>query len=155
MRQGLFPGQMEMLRELARKGLDAERRTRRNLIASVLACAGVGTSAFVIGRHQGEAANPVRLLDPRLLARRDQARRLAAQPDAVLRRDHATFLLIFEGTGSDDGLWIGFARLANMALADPSAAGHQLARRLLTTTSTVAPPDHLTPLIHRLREFVR
>ena len=80
---------------------------------------------------------------------------MAARSDEILRRDHATFLLILEGVGGDAALWVGFERLANMALDGSTEGDRQLALRLLTTTRSVTPPGNLAELVGRLENLVR
>jgi hypothetical protein len=155
MRPGLFPSQQRAIRQAFKKAekLDHFRqRTRRAFLGLGALALGMGVGGYAVGKLM---SSPVTRLghDPRLTSRVDQGRRMAAQPDPILRRDHATLLLIIEGVGADDAMWVGFARLAHMALANQDAEDRQLARRLLTTAEQVSPPAYLQPLVESLRRM--
>jgi hypothetical protein len=118
-----FPGQIEELKRLARLGLDAERRSRRQLVASAVGMMLIGAGGFWLGRRSaasdarglGEAADPSATDRTAFLrSRLPLARKLADASDSDLRASHATFLSILAwppprtlfGTASTDWrLW--------------------------------------------------
>lgn len=155
MRLGLFPGQVEELKRLARIGADAEQRSRRQWIASAAAVVLVGATAFVAGRWSAQptSGNTGKIDRAAFLrSRLPLAQRLASAPDAELMASSATFLVIFGGTGGDATLWRGFARLGRMALA---ARDLELAQGLVQAASIVQiAPEH-RELVAQLKELAR
>lgn len=158
MRLGLLPSQKRELQRAFKKA-DAfdhfRQRTRRTFLGVGALAVALGVGGFAAGRMTGAGrlADRDAVADPKLTARRDQARRLATQPDSILRRDHATFLLILDAVGDDEALWVGFARLGNMALQ--GEGDRQLMARLLTTARARRRPAYLDPLVETLRDRVR
>lgn len=155
MRLGMFPGQLDALRELARKGADAEKRSRRQFFIAAVATLGVGVGAFFAGRAMGGSGDDgggvppgdVRARWQRKLAWADA---FATQPIEELLERRSTFLMTIEQTGGSEATWKGFARLTEHALASPGDEGSSLRARLRLTLVTAPPPEWLDPLATRL-----
>lgn len=155
MRLGMFPGQIDALRELARKGVDAEKRSRRQFLISVVATVTVGVGAFVAGRAMGGGGGEVADVPPDDVRARWQkklawADEFASQPIEQLLERRSTFLMTIEQTGGSEATWKGFARLAEHALATVGDEGDALRTRLRLTLRTAPPPAALDPLVTRL-----
>ena len=160
MRLGLLPSQQRYLDQTFKKARAFDhfrQRTRRAFLGLGALALGLGIGGFAAGRASGGGSSRLGSgeVDPRLATKLDQARRLAAQTDEILRRDHATFLLVLDAVGDDETLWVGFARLANMALATKNAVDRQLAERLLATSRAASRPAHLNSLVEALQGHVR
>lgn len=161
MRVGAFPGQLEELKRLARLGLEAERRSRRQLVASAVGLVLVGVGGFWLGRRSvataatgADESAPSAPIDRTefLRSRLPLARRLAAGSDAELLTSHATFLSILGVAAADDGVWRGFERLATIA---ESNRDRDLARALLQAAAIADVPASSRARLDGLRSLVR
>lgn len=154
MKSGMFPGQQEALRELARKGLKYEgvaRRQRRMFLGMCFGTAAVGAGAYWAGgRSRGEEpttppAPPDRVVDPKILEQVPTAHDLALGSEATLRAQYAPFLLIHDAIGGDATTWLGVQRLACSCARPDDELDGRIARRLLTSIDACAPPPSLRP----------
>ena len=132
MRLGMLPGQQRALQRAFKKAdkFDHFRsRTRRAFVWGGVAAIASAAGTFWVGVRTGMAAtghNPPATAHPG----QSVARNLAAASDADLLRDRLTFLQRLELAPEDSVAWIGFRRLAGMAVAGRDRA---LAARLLLT----------------------
>ena len=156
-----FPGQIEELKRLARLGLDAERRSRRQLVASAVGMMLIGAGGFWLGRRSaasdarglGEAADPSATDRTAFLrSRLPLARKLADASDSDLRASHATFLSILGVATTEDTLWHGFDRLAAMAV---STRDTDLARALLQAAAVADLPESSRAWLEQVRVQAR
>ncbi len=155
MRLGMFPGQAEALRELAKKGIEAEKRSRRQFILSVFATIGVGTGAYFAGRAaggRGDDAVPVDDVRARWMKKLEWANEHATRPIEDLLAHRSTFLMTIEQTGGSDSTWRGYSRLAEHALKLEGEEGDALRRRLVLTVRTAPPPEWLGRLVSGLEQ---
>lgn len=150
MRLGMFPGQAEELKRLARKGLDAERRSRRQFVAASAAVVLTGVSAFLFGRWSAAGSEPVRpdAIRERWAKKIPWAEAIAMAPIDDLVAARSTFLMTIERTEGTEGMWRGFGRLAERAIAQ---GDRELAKRLLEVVQIAPPPPAATRLLEALR----
>ena len=154
MRLGMFPSQQEAFKralELAREQ-GAARANRRAFV--------VATGAFLVGGITGLAIGP--FVSSR--ASRDSGtttidaelamlHQLAMGPLDKLEAAAASLTARIELHGGDPTLWLGYERLALLALASGDRLA--LARALVAMTKARAVPNALAPLVQRLRETYR
>lgn len=159
MRLGMFPGQLDALRELARKGVDAERRSRRQFLFAVFATLAAGVGAFYVGRAVGSRSEDGGGAAPgdareRWQKKLEWADAFASQPLEELLARRSTFLMTIEMTGGSESTWRGFARLAEHSLANPNARRDDFVR-LNEVIMAAPPPDSLSGLVERIGEAMR
>src|SRR5690606_33430214 len=107
--------------------------------------AGAATGPTRSSRHSSHT------IDPRLAL----AHRLASRSDADLWDGAATFLVVLDANRSDRALWMGFARLARMAIERDGVDATRLAQRLLRSAEAATLPEFVVPLLGPLRERAR
>lgn len=144
MRSGMLPSQQRALRRVFKKA-DAfdhfRTRTRRAFLGISSLAAALGLGGFITGRaSNGETVAP----------RADGYRELALAPIDELKSAHLGFLAALEQAPDDRTLWVGFERLAQHALGDPTAS--DLLRRLRATLRACVPARGFEWLIKRLGE---
>lgn len=159
MRLGLLPSQQRALQRTLKKARAFDRfrqRTRRQFLwfGALASVATVG--AFLGGRRTAGPADVApkagsSAIDPRLAL----AHRLASRSDADLWDGAATFLVVLDANRSDRALWMGFARLARMAIERDGVDATRLAQRLLRSAEAATLPEFVVPLLGPLRERAR
>ncbi len=157
MKSGMFPGQLEALRELARKGLKYEgvaQRQRRMFLGFCFGSVAVGAGAFLAGRSSRvHATNPERdVVDPVLRDKLAQLRRLAVASDEDLVAARPFFLIGLDAFRTDPVLWFGFQRIARVAVLTQD---RMLAERLMRTANAGPVPSFVEPSIAELRTVAR
>jgi hypothetical protein len=144
MRSGMLPSQQRALRRAFKKA-DAfdhfRTRTRRAFLGLGSLAAALGLGGLLVGRASvSDARAP----------RSDAYRELALAPLDDLRSAHLGFLAALEEAPDDRALWVGFERLAQVALSQPTET--ELLRRLRATLRTNAPVRGFEWLTKRLGE---
>ncbi len=157
MKSGMFPGQQEALRELARKGLKYEgvaRRQRRMFLGMCFGTAAVGAGAYWAGRSHPatERTEEPHSPDPVLHDKLAQLRRIAVAADDDLFAARPLFLVGLDAFRTDTVLWCGFQRLARMAVV---ARDHLLAARMMKTANAGPVPSFVEPSLAELRPLAR
>ncbi len=153
MRPGMFPSQQRAMRQAFKKAdkFDHFRaRTRRSLVLGGVASVAAAVGAFWAGTRMGGAAAPP---DADSHPRRQIVHRLAAATDPDLWQQRHTFLQALEEVGGDQAGWVGFRRLAEMALV-VGPTEQVLAARMLKTLQRER-PTHLQDVETRLSAIAR
>lgn len=151
MRLGMLPSHKRALERAFRKAekFDTFRaRTRRTFVAGGLAAIAAAATSFWAGNQTGRAI-------PRgtaaLTVHQAHARRIAAASDEALLRERLSLLQALEDATNDPVAWMGFRRLAGIAVATRDQA---LAKRLLVTWSMARPGAEVADLGDQLRTIV-
>lgn len=147
MRLGLFPGQQEFLRKAVRDA-DKYRGARRRFLAifgvGVVGAAGAG---YLGGRASSASAKPSEPPKDREARLLEDMKRIATGAMKELVERHAPFLACLDDHPEELLLWLGFERLAQLALLDARA---DLRSRLLITARAKRVPESFTSIVARL-----
>lgn len=167
MRSGLFPGQLDELKRLARVGMEAERRTRRQFVAASAAVVMAGVGGFLLGRWSGPADSPANAEPQHPIERVEIAERwrrripwaeaFASGPLQELIDGRSTFLTVLEATGGTPAMWDGYRRLAEWAIENhaQNPEARRVVDRLAATVDVLTLPSELWPIPDRLRQITR
>lgn len=142
MRSGMLPSQQRALRRVFKKA-DAfdhfRTRTRRAFFGLGSLAAALGLGGVFVGRAT---------LSDTSARQFDRYRELALAPLDQLRSAHLAFLGALEQNPDDRTLWVGFERLAQLALSQPTEV--DLLRRLRATLRSKTPMHGFDWLAKRL-----
>ncbi len=150
MKSGMFPGQQEALRELARKGLKYEgvaRRQRRMFLGFCLGTVAAASGAFWAGKRSALATEatprsaPEKQVHPSILEQVGIAHELAIGPEANLRDKYALFMLVHDGIGGDAITWLGVQRLACSCTRADDEMDSKISKRVLASVEANPPTD--------------
>lgn len=137
MRLGILPSQQRALQQAlkkARKFDDFRTRTRRGFLLAALGGCGASAAMFFLGRA---TAGSLATTEPAPSPALAPARKLATGPLSELVAAYPTFLLMLERAGADRTVWIGYARLVDVAVQRRD----QIMARHLLQSGASPPPD--------------